>query len=107
MPKRELVRVVRTSAGLVIIDPTGRLPGRGAYLCREAACWDAAGRKRALEHALKVSIPADVAAAIAAGPDAAATTVSIIDPNWRGTGAHRVPAPSTSPAVEGGAHGQE
>ena len=44
-----------------MIDATGRLPGRGAYLCRDAACWDIAGRKRALEHALKTTIPADLA----------------------------------------------
>jgi uncharacterized protein len=53
----------------VRIDDTGRTPGRGAYLCRDAACWDTAARRRALEHALGVALPPDVAAVLAAGPD--------------------------------------
>ncbi|MEW6225965.1 MAG: YlxR family protein [Chloroflexota bacterium] len=59
-PKRELVRVVRTPAGTVVLDLGGRAPGRGAYLCRDAACWDTAVRKRALEHALGTQVPFDV-----------------------------------------------
>jgi hypothetical protein len=46
------------------------MPGRGAYLCRDAACWATAGRKKALEHALKVALSADLVAALAAGPAA-------------------------------------
>ena len=38
-PKRELVRVVRTPGGAMVLDETGRAAGRGAYLCRDAACW--------------------------------------------------------------------
>jgi len=98
---------VRTAAGLVAIDPTGRLPGRGAYLCRDAACWTTAGRKRALEHALKTSIPADVAFVLAAGPGVPVSSVATIDPNRSVTGAHLMDAPNASPADEGGAHGQE
>jgi hypothetical protein len=98
---------VRAPDGIVLIDPTGRLAGRGAYLCRNAACWDVAGRKRALEHALKTTIPADVAAALASGPDALVTTAPIVDPKHRVTGAHTLAAPSASPATQGGAHGQE
>ena len=89
------------------IDSTGRLPGRGAYLCRHAACWDTAGRKRALEHALKTTLPADLAAALAAGPDGLAMTATTINPNHRVTGAQELAAPNATPAVEGGAHGQE
>jgi hypothetical protein len=92
--------------GVVTVDPTGRLPGRGAYLCRDAACWDTAARKRALEHALKTTIPADVAAILASGP-AAAMTGTTPDLTPRVTGAHHVAEPSASPAFEGGAHGQE
>jgi predicted RNA-binding protein YlxR (DUF448 family) len=50
-PKGELVRLVRNAAGLAV-DPTGRAPGRGAYLCRDPACWRAAEKKRSLERAL-------------------------------------------------------
>jgi predicted RNA-binding protein YlxR (DUF448 family) len=67
------VRVVRSPQGAVAIDPTGRMPGRGAYLCRDAACWDLAGRRRALEHALKTQIPDELAAVLAAGPAATTT----------------------------------
>jgi predicted RNA-binding protein YlxR (DUF448 family) len=81
---------VRTPAGTVTIDPTGRLPGRGAYLCQDASCWDQAARKRALEHALKTTIPTDLAQVLAAGPTGAAAA----------TREHMT-------SDEGGAHGQE
>jgi uncharacterized protein len=84
------VRIVRTPAGTITIDHTGRLPGRGAYLCRNASCWDQAARKRALEHALKTTIPTDLAAALAAGPTGPA-----------------MPARGSLTSDEGGAHGQE
>jgi predicted RNA-binding protein YlxR (DUF448 family) len=51
---------VRTPAGTVQADQTGRAAGRGAYLCNDPACWDLAVRKRALEHALRAPIPFDV-----------------------------------------------
>ncbi len=54
------MRVVRTPAGTVETDPTGRAPGRGAYLCNDPACWDLAVRKRSLEHALRAPVPFDV-----------------------------------------------
>ena len=38
--KRELVRIVRTPEGNVQADPTGKKSGRGAYLCRQRACWE-------------------------------------------------------------------
>ncbi len=101
-PKRELVRVVRRPDGTIAIDETGRVPGRGAYLCRDAACFDLAGRRRALAHALGTSIPAEIETLIAAGPDglAAATTSSP-----RADGPHPDTLHDTMP--EGGAHGQE
>ncbi len=40
-PKGELVRVSRTSQGVVAIDPQGKRGGRGAYLCPREACWKA------------------------------------------------------------------
>lgn len=38
--KRQLTRVVRTANMGVIIDPTGKQNGRGAYLCDQLVCWD-------------------------------------------------------------------
>lgn len=55
-PKRELIRVVRTPEGEVVIDLTGKRSGRGAYLCRRAACWEGTLKGNALEHALKTSL---------------------------------------------------
>ncbi len=55
--KRELVRVVRTPAGSVLMDPTGKLAGRGAYLCRAKLCWDQALRGGRLGAALKGDVP--------------------------------------------------
>ena len=53
LPKRNMVRIVKTAEG-VQIDPTGKLPGRGAYLHDRRECWER-GRKGALAHALKTS----------------------------------------------------
>lgn len=57
--KRELVRIVRSPEGEVQIDPTGKAKGRGAYLCREAACWERAIKRRILNHALKAEMDAE------------------------------------------------
>lgn len=58
--KRELVRVVRTPDGDVTVDPTGKLSGRGAYICPEHRCLELAWQGKRLERALQQTIPADV-----------------------------------------------
>jgi len=65
-PKRELLRVVRTPAGEVRVDATGKVAGRGAYVCPSAACAEAAVREGRLQRALEVPIPEDVVAALQA-----------------------------------------
>ena len=55
-PKREMVRIVRTPDDGVEIDETGKMSGRGAYLCRRQECWDIALKKDRLRHALKTSL---------------------------------------------------
>jgi hypothetical protein len=52
-----MLRIVRTADG-VQIDPTGKLPGRGAYLHDRRECWER-GLKGALAHALKISFTQD------------------------------------------------
>ena len=59
------MRLVRTPDGSVTVDPTGRLAGRGAYVCRSAACLDKAIVKGALSRALRTQIPADLRASLA------------------------------------------
>ena len=54
MPKRNLIRVVRSPKG-VSIDLTGKTAGRGAYLHDKKSCWESA-LKGALNHALKIEL---------------------------------------------------
>ena len=51
--KRELVRLVRIADGNVEIDVSGKIDGRGAYLCRMRKCWETALKSSRLEHRLK------------------------------------------------------
>ena len=57
--KRELVRVVRSPEGTVLVDESGKRSGRGAYLCRQQVCWESALSQRKLDRALKVTVPAE------------------------------------------------
>jgi len=54
--KKEMVRLVRTPGNVVEIDTTGKKEGRGAYLCRDWACWEKALKGKQLERALKSGI---------------------------------------------------
>jgi predicted RNA-binding protein YlxR (DUF448 family) len=53
--KQGLVRFVRTAAGEIVEDATGRAPGRGAYLHDDPACRELAAKRRSLERALRAS----------------------------------------------------
>jgi len=55
--KRSLIRVVRQPGG-VIIDLTGKEPGRGAYIHNQRSCWDLA-LKGSLAHALRTELRED------------------------------------------------
>ena len=59
-PKRELVRVVRSPEGTVSLDVTGKKPGRGAYVCPDAACLAKARKAKRLERAFGVEVPPEV-----------------------------------------------
>lgn len=59
-PKKELIRVVRSPEGVVSMDPVGKKPGRGAYVCRDVECLKRARKSRALERAFDTAIPAEV-----------------------------------------------
>ena len=54
MPKRNLIRLVRTEQG-VLVDPTGKLAGRGAYLHDAKSCW-LKGLKDPLASALRTAL---------------------------------------------------
>ena len=59
-PKKELIRVVRSPEGEVALDPRGKLPGRGAYVCPLDTCLAKARKSRALERAFETSFPPEV-----------------------------------------------
>lgn len=58
--KPQLVRVVRSPEGEISLDPRGKLPGRGAYICPDPACLKRAVKSRALDRAFGVSVPPEV-----------------------------------------------
>jgi hypothetical protein len=64
-PKRELVRVVRTPEGNVVVDETGKRNGRGAYLCPKRACWETALSRGLLNRALRTNVTEDAMARLA------------------------------------------
>ena len=59
-PKKELIRVVRTPEGEVLLDVTGKKSGRGAYICPKVSCFEKALKSKRLERTLEVEIPDSV-----------------------------------------------
>jgi len=53
--QRTFVRLIRSTEGIVEVDERGKAPGRGAYLCQAAACWER-GAKGSLANALRANI---------------------------------------------------
>ncbi|HML46214.1 MAG TPA: YlxR family protein, partial [Clostridia bacterium] len=52
-PKKELLRVVKSPEDVISLDPVGKAPGRGAYVCRSEACLTRAVKQKQLERALE------------------------------------------------------
>lgn len=59
-PKKELLRVVKSPAGLIAFDRVGKAPGRGAYVCPNPDCLKKAQKSKALDRALETTVPAEV-----------------------------------------------
>ena len=55
-PKREMLRVLRTPEGEVVLDLTGKKSGRGAYICPKASCLKKARKTRRIDRELNVTI---------------------------------------------------
>lgn len=55
-PKNTLIRVLRTPEGEVTLDLTGKKSGRGAYICKNAACFKKARKSRRIETSLECQI---------------------------------------------------
>jgi hypothetical protein len=54
-----MMRIVRLPDGKVSIDPRGRMPGRGAYICSNPDCWQACLSSNRLDYVLKIKIASD------------------------------------------------
>lgn len=59
-PKIELIRVLRTPEGEIILDQSGKKSGRGAYICKKKDCLKRARRAKRLESSLQCDIPDEV-----------------------------------------------
>ncbi len=59
-PKKELLRIVNNAERGVVVDPTGKLNGRGAYLCKNSECLAKAKAKNRLAGALSTSVSEDI-----------------------------------------------
>ena len=64
--KKSLIRVVRSPEGEVSLDPVGKKPGRGAYVCREGECLARALKQRQIERQLQVTLTQEVMEALTA-----------------------------------------
>ena len=58
--KKQLIRVVRTPEGDVVLDVTGKKSGRGAYICHSLSCFKKARKSKRLEAGLNVQIPEEI-----------------------------------------------
>ena len=56
-PKRELIRVLKTTETEIVLDTTGKKNGRGAYLCNSLECFQKARKTKGLERSLQMKIP--------------------------------------------------
>lgn len=59
-PKKEMLRVVRTPEGDVVLDFTGKRSGRGAYICYDVKCLKKARKSKRIESNLEVAIPEEI-----------------------------------------------
>lgn len=58
-PKRELLRIVRTPEKKVVIDKSGKMNGRGTYVCYRKECIESAVKKNKISYALEVALEQD------------------------------------------------
>ena len=58
--KKEMIRVIKTAEGEILLDATGRKNGRGAYLCPSEECLKKDIKNKGLERSFKMAIPKEV-----------------------------------------------
>ena len=59
-PKKELIRIVKTKDGEFTVDKTGKVSGRGAYLCDDKACAEKVIKRKLLKHSFGVEVADEV-----------------------------------------------
>lgn len=59
-PKKDLIRVVKTPEGEVVLDLSGKKSGRGAYICKNSACLKKAIKSKRIQNNLEIEIPEGV-----------------------------------------------
>ncbi|MBE5952937.1 MAG: YlxR family protein [Lachnospiraceae bacterium] len=62
--KSELVRIIKTPDNEICLDKTGKMNGRGAYICLDNNCYNKAVKSKGIEKSLKMAIPEDIYEAI-------------------------------------------
>ena len=58
--KKEMMRILKTAEGDIVLDVTGKMNGRGAYLCQTEECLKKACKNRGIERSFKMNIPSEV-----------------------------------------------
>lgn len=58
--KKDLIRVVKDKEDAFFMDKTGRMNGRGAYICNDSDCLKKAIKNKGLERSFKMAIPQDI-----------------------------------------------
>ena len=66
-PKKEMLRVVKTAEGEIAVDPTGKVSGRGAYVCGSEDCIQKATNRKLLNKAFSADVATDVYADVKGG----------------------------------------
>lgn len=60
LPKKSMIRIVRSKEGVVSVDPTGKMSGRGAYVSKSEEVVELARKKNSLERHLEAKIPDEI-----------------------------------------------
>jgi len=59
-PKKELVRIVKNKENEIKLDLTGKLNGRGTYICKKSECFEKAIKSKRLAKSIEMEIPEEV-----------------------------------------------
>ena len=58
--KTDVIRIARSKDGVIVIDPTGKTPGRAAYVCKKAECLAKAKKVKGLERSFKGAVDPEI-----------------------------------------------